>query len=223
MTDIDQELAEYGLDREKYEECLSDIRDKVNGCNDLEWEEIVENYNLDMHYDTLRKASRTIFGGAFVTQYLREKYFGDRDANESYLTVLRREKDEVRKERMKLATEKNQYAQLLREKARDELICEKIVDAVKQLPKFVFPDPIICEQANTREGILAFGDEHYGTEFCIKGLFGETINEYSPEILNKECVNCYRKQLQLFKKKTFPIFTYMKWVIFATAFFALAS
>ena len=62
MIDIDQELKKYGLDREKYELCLKDIKDKINGSNDMDWAEIVAKYNIDCHSDTLRKASQTIFG-----------------------------------------------------------------------------------------------------------------------------------------------------------------
>ena len=59
-------LQEQNLTEEQYENCLSDIADKVNGVSDLDWSEIIAKYNLNMASDTLRKASQTIFGGAFV-------------------------------------------------------------------------------------------------------------------------------------------------------------
>ena len=38
--------------------------------------------------------------------------------------------------------------------------------------------------------MLVFGDEHYGAEFELKGLFGEIINSYSPEIFEKRMIDC---------------------------------
>ena len=102
MIDIDQELKKYGLNREQYESCLKDIKDKINGSNDMDWAEIVAKYNIDCHSDTLRKASQTIFGGQFVADYFREKNAVD-TASEGYIAQLRLEKEEVRKERQKLS------------------------------------------------------------------------------------------------------------------------
>ena len=183
MVDIDQELQKYGLTREQYEACLSDIRAKVNGDNDLEWAEIVDKYGLSVHYDTLRKASQTIFGGAFVTAYFQESgaatYKG-----KAYLIALQHEKEEIKKERQKLRDEKLEYNRWLREQSRDELICEKVCEAVKALQPLPLPPVIDYAQGDT-EGVLFFGDTHFGTEYCIKGLHGEIINEYSPEIFEQ--------------------------------------
>ena len=70
-------IHEYGLTEEQYENCLNDICQKVNKTIDLDWQEIVEKYNLKIHYDTMRKASQTIFGSAFVYEYLKNKLMSD--------------------------------------------------------------------------------------------------------------------------------------------------
>lgn len=70
-------IHEYGLTEEQYENCLNDICQKVNKTIDLDWQEIVEKYNLKIHYDTMRKASQTIFGSAFVYEYLKNKLISD--------------------------------------------------------------------------------------------------------------------------------------------------
>lgn len=182
MTDVMQELARYGLSEADYEECLSDIRDKVEGNNDMDWADIVDKYNLGIHSDTLRKASRTIFGGVFIRDYYERKAMFEN--GEAYLKQLKIEKEEIFKERQKLRDEKNEYARWRREEARDEYIYEKIADAIKELKPLSRPE-IINVGCGERETILCFGDTHYGTEFEIKGLFGETINKYSPEIFEK--------------------------------------
>ena len=44
------------------------------------------------------------------------------------------------------------------------------------IPRYITP------VEGDREAVLCFADTHYGAEFCIKGLFGDIINEYTPEI-----------------------------------------
>ena len=87
MIQIDEELAKYGLDRQAYENCLQDISNKLNGLNDMDWSEIVDKYKLGIHYDTLRKASTTIFGGAFVSEYIQETE-GTANVTHGYLAAL---------------------------------------------------------------------------------------------------------------------------------------
>lgn len=74
MIDFEKELANYGLTKELYELCLTDISDKVLGNNDLDWADIIEKYNLPIAKDTLRKASsQSIFGNVFVSEYFKNK------------------------------------------------------------------------------------------------------------------------------------------------------
>lgn len=182
MIDIKQELDKYGLTESAYEACLSDVRGKINGVNDMDWAEIVEKYHLGIHSDTLRKASQTIFGGAFISEYYKERESKKSEAG--YLTQLRLEKEALKRERQKLSDEKLEYNRWLREQSRDELICEKICECINTLEPIQLSEPILREHGS-REAILCFADTHYGTEFTIKGLFGEILNQYSPEIFEK--------------------------------------
>ena len=69
--DILKEIEFNGLSNEQYEKCLQTIIDKKNGINDIEWQEIIDMYDLPMSAVTLRKANGTIFGGAFIAEYLK--------------------------------------------------------------------------------------------------------------------------------------------------------
>ena len=73
MTDLEEKIREYGLTPEQYESCLSDAYQKANHTLDMDWSEIIDKYGLDIHFDTLRKATQTIFGGAFVSEYFKSK------------------------------------------------------------------------------------------------------------------------------------------------------
>ena len=121
---------------------------------------------------------------------------------DEYLEKIRSERRELEKERKKLQTEKIEYNRWLREEAREELIAEHISDAIRELPKLDVPNIIVPNQ-NTRTGILAFADPHYGKDLCIKGLFGETLNEYSPEIFEQRMWNLLSQTVQICNKEGF--------------------
>lgn len=101
-----------------------------------------------------------------------------------YLEELKTERRKIEKERKKLQTEKLEYNKWLREEARDELICEHICQAIRELPTLDIPPVLYSTDGifNNVDAALIISDQHYGAEFTIKGLFGETLNEYSPEI-----------------------------------------
>ena len=113
MTELEEKIREYGLTPEQYESCLSDAYQKANRTIDLDWAEIVEKYGLDIHYDTLRKATQTIFGGAFVSEYFKAKQASQ--SNDTYLQEIRNEKYEVRKERQRLFDERTALNKVHRE------------------------------------------------------------------------------------------------------------
>lgn len=119
FEEIKKKIEEYGLTAEQYEACLSDAYMKCNHTLDIDWQEIIEKYNLDMHYDTLRKATQTIFGGAFVSEYYREKQ-QELNNEDSYIQQIRAEKQELYREKQRLFDERNQLRKDLREKARTE-------------------------------------------------------------------------------------------------------
>lgn len=119
---------------------------------------------------------------------------------ESQIQDLENQIRELKKERSKLQTEKIEYNRWLREEARDELIIERIEDAIKSIEPLSHPQRIASQRGH-REYVLLFGDEHYGAEFSIKGLMGETINEYSPEIFEERMNNMFQQVVALVQEK----------------------
>lgn len=104
--------------------------------------------------------------------------------------------------KIKLQTEKLEYSSWKREQARDELIFEKIQDAISNIEPLKLPTPLFRHQSKQqKEYVLCFGDEHYGAEFEIKGLFGETINAYSPEIFEKRMWSMLQQTIDVIRKE----------------------
>lgn len=91
------------------------------------------------------------------------------------------QKRELEKERKKLQTDKLEYNRWLRDNAREEMVYERIADSIANLTPIDVPSPRSITE-NNRGAVLCLADAHFNTEFEIKGLFGEVLNSYSPEI-----------------------------------------
>ena len=171
--------------------------------SDLEWQDIVNNCNLNCHYDSLRKAMQPEgYGAMAVYNYFKGKVESGLITDDKVLKEYEIKKREIYKERQKLRDEKNEYSAWLREQSRMELFYERIDEAVEKLLRKknrVMPSPISIE-SNSDKLFSAFADPHYGSEFVIKGFDGETINEYNPSIFEKRMIE-YRDELIDFGKK----------------------
>ena len=99
-----------------------------------------------------------------------------------------------------MQTEKLEYNRWLREEARDELIREKICNEIRMNNSIVSPQPLIVDKTS-RSAVLAFGDEHFSTEFTIYGLYGEIINSYSPEIFEQRMWNLFYQTVDIITKE----------------------
>lgn len=143
------------------------------------WDDIAKLLNKELNYEYTECKYRKDFASF-------KKLFEANRARlvdgQQQLDDIRNASNELRKERMRLQTEKMEYNNWLRENARDELIVEKIVDAINNLEPLAVP-PVVHEYpVDNKEYVLVYGDEHVGCEFEIRGLMGEIINAYSPEI-----------------------------------------
>ena len=157
---------------------------------ELQWQDIndfrVDSLNIIEAVDTTRK------GAKLINEYLDAGWKIIPPSDEIDFTNVNSHTIELKKERIKLQSEKIEFNRNLREVARDELIAEHIVNAIKDLPVLDIPE-YIEPVYNRRSYLLCLADSHYGVEFEIKDLFGETVNSYSPEIFEKrmELLFCY--------------------------------
>lgn len=141
-----------------------------------------------------------------AVKYARDFYeagvFGDNE--DEYYKKLQNEKRELQKVKVQVQTEKLEYSRWLREEARDELIAEKICDAISSLPPLEIPQHIPFAH-NSRAYALVFGDEHYGVEYELKGLFGDILNAYSPEIFEKRMWDLFDQTIEVVQKEDIDV------------------
>lgn len=170
-------------------------------CSDKEkignWNDVAKIINELLDYDygesTYRKKFQS-FQKMFSAN--QSKFANDK----AILDDIAEQRRELAKERVKLQTEKLEYNRWLREEARDELITEKICDAVNSLTPLNIPE-YITPVHNTRAYALVYGDEHFGVEYELKGLFGDIINAYSPEIFEERMWDLFHQTVEIIQKE----------------------
>ena len=181
---------------------------KDNNLIDDTWETLSPILNTELGYDEEDWKGESAWRKRY-RNYLEayEKIFSKTQFTESRLSDIEEQKREIDKARMKLQTEKLEYNRWLREEARDEMIAEKIVTAIRELPPLeipeILPAHIVGRTYGNREGCLIFADTHYGVDLKITGLFGETINEYNPEIFEQRMWDLLTQVVDICKKEGF--------------------
>lgn len=155
-----------------------------------------------------REDENSYYGeSAYRKPYLcAKKYYNDvfsQLESDEFIEEMQLQKRELEKERKKLQTEKLEYNRWLREEARDEMIAERIEDAIHDLPRLDPPcgSPQKVPQSENSAWILAFGDAHFGAEFEIRGLYNEIINAYNPEIFYDRMENLFAQTLHIIQKE----------------------
>lgn len=176
---------------------------KDSGLIDDTWTELSPILNKELDIDETEWRGESAWRKKYrVMQQAYDDVFSKQQFSESHYDELDVKKRELEKAKIKLQTEKLEYNRWLREEARDELICEKICEAIKTLPPLEIPKRIIPTHSN-REGVLLLADAHYGVEFKIVGLFGEILNEYSPEIFEARMWDLLNQVVEICHKEGF--------------------
>ena len=181
---------------------------KDAGLLNYTWGELSPILNTELNIDETEWRGESAWRKKYrVMQQAYDDVFSRQQFSEAYISELQQQKRELEKERKKLQTEKMEYNKWLREEARDELIVEHICDAIKSLPPLtvpeILPSHIEGRIHNNREGCLLFADAHYGVDLKIVGLYGEIINEYSPEIFEKRMWDLLTQVVDICEKEGF--------------------
>lgn len=151
----------------EYEYGLRIITMKVNREIDLDWDEICELLKLDVHRDSLRKAtSVTPYSGVAVAKYYEDKIANmviDRQpqqAHDELLMELEMKKRELYKERVKLQDLNNAIRRESRPQARWEVAMEKLQENIESLPKINIK--FATDRKGENEACVLISDVHIG-------------------------------------------------------------
>lgn len=168
---------------------------KYRICNTKEelgldtWQDVADIINKELDLtnseSVYRKWYRSFNSGV---EYGIKKYADNEAIQEMKDTAL-----EIKKERIKLQTEKHEYNKVVREIARAELLEEKIIESINDRPTVHVPDIIIKPNNRKRDFLFPICDLHDGVEYILQGWEGEILNEYSPEILENRMWSLLKK------------------------------
>lgn len=190
------------LENENYHSYIWRMDSLIKSGKYKNWTEITPFVNKELFKDD-NTQYRDESAYRKAVKYARDFYeagvfnrFGDKE----YFKELQLQKRELEKAKVKLQTEKLEYSRWLREEARDELITEKICDAITSLSPVNIPD-YIKPKHNSRGFVLVYGDEHFGVEYELKGLFGDIINSYSPEIFKRRMWHLLNQTIEIIQKE----------------------
>ena len=196
IYNYEKELKKYGLSPTTYEKVLKEISDKMSGISDIDWKELVEKYNIKCHYDSVRKASQTIFGNYFVREYFKAKSINDFSYNIDDAKKLLGEqyiaKQQIHNDRIKLNYIKRQF-----------IPCMSVADELKQymvennftinVPDYIYT-PIVSGSNYTM--ICHVTDWHIG--YIINNCNGNSFNwEIANERIDKYILEC-KKYIQMY-------------------------
>lgn len=163
--------------------------------NDIEngvlphWNKISETINEELGVPEDEYLSES----AYRKMYQSAKKFYDEgvfnlETKDKELDQVRNAIIENKKTLTKIRTENIEINKLYREMGRSELLGDRVYESAQMIAKehpFTIPTPLPYTNKPDKVGCLCFGDTHYGVVFTVKGLYGEVINEYSPEIFEK--------------------------------------
>lgn len=184
IEELRAKLKEYGLTPEQYEACLADASAKINKTVDMDWQEIIEKYNLGIHYDTLRKATQTIFGGAFVSEYYKAKNAAlPHNKQDNYLQEIRAERQSIRIEKQKLFDERTELNRKLREQARAENDLHYLEALIKERSHKALPHHDQPQINSDNDMFICVSDFHFGE--TNDGTFGTYDAEIAASRLSK--------------------------------------
>ena len=142
-----------------YEDELDYLIDKVeNDYNTKTWVDMVDDLGLNVHPDVLRKSfTGGRYGGYAVAKYFKNKELTNSNSEEiNRLETLR---EEVIKERMKLADLNRQKKQSLRDEARFEMLVDCLKDGLSEMEPIKIK-PRMFKTKKGLTGVLQLSDWH---------------------------------------------------------------
>ena len=181
-----------GLSNDKFKEVLDECIKKVEGGTEKDWQDIVEQFDLGIHRDVLRKAFQSPIGGYSVYKYLEDNRVNNITDNE-LIKQIENKTLELEKTKIQCQDQKREYKKLIRPQARFERLVEVLEGGIKELNNikpFTYKEGIYSVGKN--EAVLMASDWHIDARFdnCL-GKYNQSIaKERIDDLLHKTIEYC---------------------------------
>lgn len=147
----------------------------------MDWADIKNKYSLPYHYDTLRKAAQTPFGGADVSEYFKGKAYTNNSNN--YMNELHVQKRELERAKIQFRDERNAWNKQNYIEARIEENLDRLGDELKSIGKIIYPSLNVCNISSNNDMLVILSDLHIGA--CYSSSFGEYNSDIAQIRLHK--------------------------------------
>lgn len=176
MENLEKELEKIGMSVEDYENCLSDIADKLDGVLDIEWEELKDKYNIPLATDVLRKANGTVFGGYMVKRFMDDK----RPVSSMDSKIA-----DIRKEKQKLFDERAALMKVKRDEARIEEDVALLERKISETGREKYKSSVAKTIDGDTDMIICLSDLHIGqdTGSYNSDVAKERLDEYLAQLI----------------------------------------
>ncbi len=77
---------------------------------------------------------------------------------------------------------RNEINETYRAKSRSEALQDAVVRAAREMPPVLIPQVVNRRAISKRTLVLCIADCHYGAEWTVRGLRGEILNQYDPDV-----------------------------------------
>lgn len=191
---LDEKLLELGLTKEQYEECMSLIIDKKNGNVDIDWQEIIDKYDIKLSVDYLRKANASIFGGAFAAEYFKninkdnDSSYDNTDelVQKSVETSMNKDGSWSSKRLMIMNDEQSKDADFMLKAHGFDPVCWRIVSLRNNIRQVISKqDGVVTLYAS----FLTVRPVEGLTEKQIENFYKKLLNKYKTPVVKKRKVN----------------------------------
>ena len=180
---------------ENYQQYIWRMDELVQTGKYQNWKEITPFVNKEL-FDEDESQYRDESAYRKAVKYARDFYeagvFGVED--DEYMKKLYKEKEEIRKERIKLQTANIERNRVDRGESRQEFYYEYVGSVVESLPIPEFK-PVLGEEKHDINYLVGLADVHYGANY--KSL----NNEYSPEIAKERFEYLTGRLIQFIQNK----------------------
>ena len=157
---------------------ICECKDKLGG-----WQNIADILNSELGYHYSESAYRKPH---CYYKSIQSEFETAEASKLGLLTAFEESRIKSEVETQKLRDLVNRYKSYIRDHSRFDSVIDTIVDAIKTEIKISDPvAPLQKVKAQDRQPLAFVADAHDGAEFDIKGLFGESLNKYSPEIFEQ--------------------------------------
>lgn len=169
-------------------------QNKDTGKYDLTWSEVADILNKELMEDYSESKYRKRF--ADMKKGYNRAVEESTDAKDM-IEEMRLQKLELEMERKKKQTESIYYNRILREHSREEMLKERVIQAIENADKIPLPEfkPLQVEHVGDKEYLLIISDIH------AYKMFKSITNEYSKAILEDRMARLLHEIKELVKQE----------------------